>query len=93
MIKSFASNENQTKYEFYLTVGPSVDPSGVTMVDSIKVYVKTKEAFGWPEDSEDFPEAPAQKTPVPVATGPTVSATSENESTVVVPVQLTSMDR
>jgi len=24
------------------------------MVDSIKVYVKTKEGFGWPEDAEDF---------------------------------------
>jgi E3 ubiquitin-protein ligase UBR4 len=31
-----------------------VDPGNVTMIDSIKVYVKTKEAFGWPEDAEDF---------------------------------------
>lgn len=25
----------------------------MTMVDSIKVYGKTKDAFGWPEDNED----------------------------------------
>lgn len=36
-----------------VTVGPSSDPSGVTMVDSIKVYGKTKEAFGWPDDPPD----------------------------------------
>lgn len=35
--------------------GASSDPAGVTMVDSIKIYGKTKEAFGWPEDSDDFP--------------------------------------
>jgi len=32
-----------------------VDPAGVTMLDSIKVYGKTKEQFGWPEEPpEDF---------------------------------------
>lgn len=45
------------------SVGPSVDPAGVTMVDSIKVYVKSKEVFGWPEETEDFPEAPAAAKP------------------------------
>lgn len=25
----------------------------MTMVDSIKVYGKTKDAFGWPEDNEE----------------------------------------
>ena len=33
-----------------ISVGPSPDSANVTMVDSIKVYVKTKESFGWPED-------------------------------------------
>ena len=40
---------------FSLQVGASVDPAGVTMLDSIKVYGKTKEQFGWPEEPpEDF---------------------------------------
>lgn len=40
---------------FLLIVGASVDPAGVTMLDSIKIYGKTKEQFGWPEDPpEDF---------------------------------------
>ncbi|KAL3276929.1 hypothetical protein HHI36_012295 [Cryptolaemus montrouzieri] len=33
--------------------GPSQDPENVTMVDSIKVFGKTKDAFGWPEENED----------------------------------------
>lgn len=39
-------------------VGASVDPAGVTMLDSVKIYGKTKEQFGWPEDPpEDFSSA------------------------------------
>lgn len=39
-------------------VGASVDPTGVTMLDSIKIYGKTKEQFGWPDEPpEDFPSA------------------------------------
>uniref|UniRef100_A0A8C8CQK5 UBR-type domain-containing protein n=1 Tax=Oncorhynchus tshawytscha TaxID=74940 RepID=A0A8C8CQK5_ONCTS len=38
--------------------GASVDPAGVTMLDSIKIYGKTKEQFGWPDEPpEDFPSA------------------------------------
>ncbi|KAK9874861.1 hypothetical protein WA026_005677 [Henosepilachna vigintioctopunctata] len=33
--------------------GPSQDPENVTMVDSIKVFGKTKDAFGWPEENEE----------------------------------------
>lgn len=25
----------------------------MTMVDSVKIYGKTKDAFGWPEDTDD----------------------------------------
>lgn len=43
---------------FNFKVGASVDPAGVTMLDSIKIYGKTKEQFGWPEDPpEDFSSA------------------------------------
>ena len=35
-----------------------MDPAGVTMLDSIKIYGKTKEQFGWPDEPpEDFPSA------------------------------------
>lgn len=33
--------------------GPSADPDNVCMLDSIKVYGKTKDVFGWPEESDD----------------------------------------
>ena len=55
-----------------LSVGASTDPAGITMVDSIKVYTRTKEAFSWPEDSEQLttdsgpskPQTPASDTVV-----------------------------
>ena len=33
-----------------VVVGPSMDPSGVSFIDCIKVYTRSKTAFGWPED-------------------------------------------
>ena len=30
-------------------VGPSKDPSGISFIDSIRVYGKAKNVFGWPE--------------------------------------------
>lgn len=39
-------------------VGASVDPAGVTMIDAVKIYGKTKEQFGWPDEPpEEFPSA------------------------------------
>ncbi|MGH0168045.1 UNVERIFIED_CONTAM: hypothetical protein FKN15_073672 [Acipenser sinensis] len=39
-------------------LGASVDPTGITMLDSIKIYGKTKEQFGWPDEPpEDFSSA------------------------------------
>lgn len=43
----------QADKKLVLSFGSSNDPLGVTMIDSIKVYGKTKEVFGWPEDVED----------------------------------------
>lgn len=41
-----------------IAVGASVDPAGVTMIDAVKVYGKTKEQFGWPDEPpEEFPSA------------------------------------
>ena len=41
-----------------ITVGASVDPASVTMIDSIKVYIKSKVTFNWPDD-DDLPDASA----------------------------------
>ncbi|XP_033643062.1 E3 ubiquitin-protein ligase UBR4-like [Asterias rubens] len=76
-----------------LFVGPSVDPAGVTMVDSIKVYGKTKENFGWPDDPpDDFPSTTgASNLP---ATSNTVAPSTETEAVVIpTPVSLSSLDR
>ncbi|KAI0242917.1 E3 ubiquitin-protein ligase UBR4 [Lamellibrachia satsuma] len=60
-------------------VGAGTDPAGITMVDSIKVYTRTKEAFSWPEDSDQYtadntaskPQTPASDTVVtPTGTSP-----------------------
>ncbi|XP_063828894.1 E3 ubiquitin-protein ligase UBR4 [Ostrinia nubilalis] len=42
-----------------INFGPSQDPDGVTMVDSVKVYGKNKEQFGWPEENEDPSACPS----------------------------------
>ncbi|XP_071445233.1 E3 ubiquitin-protein ligase UBR4 isoform X2 [Hetaerina americana] len=43
----------QADRRFVINFGPSPDPESITMVDSIKVYGKTKEAFGWLEETEE----------------------------------------
>ena len=82
---------------FFFTVGESTDPNGVTMVDSIKVFTKTKEAFGWPEEPDEFQE---QSTPKPTAAVVASSANNNNENEVVpvtgtsfTPLPLTSADK
>ena len=47
------------------------------MVDSIKVYCKTKESFGWPDDpQEELPSTPG--------VGPTTAGPFESEITSLV---------
>lgn len=71
------------------TVGASVDPGGVTMVDFIKV-VKTKESFGWPEEPDEFLESQTQKSLT--SSGGMNSADSEVVPSAT-PLPLTSADR
>ncbi|XP_028343585.1 E3 ubiquitin-protein ligase UBR4 isoform X5 [Physeter macrocephalus] len=48
----------QADKKLNLFIGASVDPAGVTMIDAVKVYGKTKEQFGWPDEPpEEFPSA------------------------------------
>lgn len=43
----------QSDKKLSIMFGPSADPENVCMLDSIKVYGKTKDVFGWPEESDD----------------------------------------
>nr|XP_023697265.1 E3 ubiquitin-protein ligase UBR4 [Paramormyrops kingsleyae] len=53
----------QADKKLSIFIGASVDPAGVTMLDSIKIYGKTKEQFGWPDEPpEDFPSASVNNT-------------------------------
>ncbi|XP_041973883.1 protein purity of essence isoform X2 [Aricia agestis] len=49
----------QSDKKLVITFGPSQDPDGVTMIDSVKVYGKNKEQFGWPEENEDPSACPS----------------------------------
>ncbi len=56
-------------------VGPSMDQSGVNLIDCIKVYTRTKAGFGWPDDPP-----PPLPTPSKAGTpGPSQGAESEDE--------------
>ena len=79
-------------FSFLLTkVGASVDPAGVTVVDSIKVYVKSKEAFGWPEEPDEYPETTTTKAP-PTGSS-SVNNCNESDTLPVSALPLTSTDR
>lgn len=43
----------QADKKLIILFGPSQDSETVTIVDSIKVYGKTKDVFGWPEESDE----------------------------------------
>ncbi|XP_066993474.2 E3 ubiquitin-protein ligase UBR4 [Anabrus simplex] len=77
----------QADKKMTVTFGPSQDPEGVTMVDSVKVYGKTKDAFGWPEETEDLTTG----TTVPAQT--TAGTNTDADNVAVAPVQITSLDR
>lgn len=75
---------------FVCVVGASVDPGGVTMVDFIKVFVKSKESFGWPEEPDEFLESQTQKS-LTSSGGMAVGETEVIPS--ATPLPLTSADR
>lgn len=43
----------QAEKKMSLSFEPSPDPTGITIIDSIKVYGKTKESFSWPDEGEE----------------------------------------
>ncbi|KAK0172054.1 hypothetical protein PV328_005423 [Microctonus aethiopoides] len=80
----------QADKKLTITFGLSQDPD-VIMVDSIKIYGKTKDAFGWPEEPEEVPAGQSTATPATTA-GATINNT-ENENAAVTPTSLTSVDK
>ncbi|XP_076674868.1 E3 ubiquitin-protein ligase-like protein poe isoform X2 [Andrena cerasifolii] len=76
----------QADKKLTITFGPSQDTEGVIMVDSIKIYGKTKDAFGWPEEIEDTPTG-QQSTSAPVTT-----INNDTENALAVPAPLSSVN-
>ena len=74
-----------------ITFAASTDPNGVTIVDSIKVYGKTKEAFAWPDDHDDYQPLASSSQPPVVA--PSSSSMSVPELDSHQSAQLTALDR
>ena len=77
-------------------VGPSMDPSGINFVDTIHVYVKSKEAFVWPE--HPLPPQPSSKsTRTGPGGGPSTTEGDAEQGSEVMPVVLnkdcSAMDR
>ena len=60
------------------------------MVDFVKVFTKSKEAFGWPEEADDFPEANAPKA---MASSGSMTNGESEAVTRIAPLPLTSADR
>ena len=44
----------QSQGKLTVTFGPTMDPDGVNMIDSVQVWTKSKEAFGWPDDNDEY---------------------------------------
>ena len=44
----------QADKKIIINFGPSFDPGGVNIVDSVHIYGKSKESFGWPDDQDEF---------------------------------------
>ncbi|KAK8723162.1 hypothetical protein OTU49_011871, partial [Cherax quadricarinatus] len=81
----------QADKRIVISFGPSADPSNIAMVDFVKIYGKTKEDFGWPEEPEDFSTTVS-------GTGASGSTGSGSESTATggtasTPLPLTAVDR
>ena len=44
----------QAQNKISINFGASQDPGDVNMLDSVQIWTKTKEAFGWSDDTDDF---------------------------------------
>lgn len=83
------SREESLQADKRMTIvfGASLDPDSVTMVDNIKVYGKTKDMFGWPDEAEDSSSNIAAPAHNPTTTTIDVDTNPSNQT------QLTSLDK
>jgi len=66
---------------FSHVVGPSIDPSGVSFIDCIKVYCKAKDVFGWTERSAaDAAASAAARAPTASAAKPSSSSVTDDSA-------------
>lgn len=85
----FAREESlQADKKISIFFGASSYPSGTTMVDSIKVYGKSKDSFGWPEETEEFPTS----SPTTIVQSSS-NQTGDSDGISATPLTLTSLDR
>lgn len=75
----------QSEKRLLVHFGSTRDPDNVAMLDSIKVYGKSKDAFGWPEESDDnnggvSASATSAPIPIPSAAGAGAASASAPDS-------------
>ncbi|KAF5286898.1 hypothetical protein FQA39_LY00431 [Lamprigera yunnana] len=75
----------QADKKITIMFGPSQDPETVTVLDSVKVYGKTKDSFGWPEETDETTNG--------TSTTPAITCNNETEQTNVNPVPLSTLER
>lgn len=71
------------------SVGPSIDPSGISFVDSIRLYSKAKSVVGWPEGPSEVPPTQSNGS-VPQQAGE-MSPLEENTETTALPTTVKSL--
>lgn len=76
----------QSDKKINIFFGPSLDGEHVCMLDSIKVYGKTKDVFGWPEESDD-------NGPVATSTAATNAAVNQANVTDANAISTTPLDK
>lgn len=64
-----------------LLIGPSTDSAHITMIDSIRVYGRTKEQFGWKEEECQAAKKRA-KEPVPSVKAPVITSNAEKSNNI-----------
>ncbi|KAL1517166.1 hypothetical protein ABEB36_000965 [Hypothenemus hampei] len=86
------SREESLQADKKLTIvfGSCQDPELMTMVDSIKVYGKTKDSFGWPEETE---EAAISSTGHQAASSNGAANNETDSQSTGLPQQLTKLER
>ena len=66
----------QCQNKISLNFGASQDPGDVNMIDSVQIWTKSKEAFGWSEDADDFTTAGVSSSMAQSETDETSSTTT-----------------